>query len=44
MSGSLSLPSSRSMIVVFVLEDGGSEDVGYGYVIMIILYLLYLWR
>jgi hypothetical protein len=44
MSGSLSLPSSRSMVVVFVLEDGGSEDVGYGYVIMIILYLLYLWR
>jgi hypothetical protein len=30
------------MVVVFGLEDGGSEDVGYGYVIRIILYLLYL--
>jgi hypothetical protein len=37
MSGSLSLPSSRSMIVVFGLEDGGSKDVGYGYVIKIIV-------
>jgi hypothetical protein len=36
MSGSLSLPSSRSMIVVFGLENGGSKDVGYGYVIRII--------
>jgi hypothetical protein len=36
MSGSLSLQSSRSMVVVFGLEDGGSEDVGYGYVIRII--------
>jgi hypothetical protein len=25
------------MVVVFGLEDGGSEDVGYGYVIMIII-------
>jgi hypothetical protein len=24
------------MVVVFGLEDGGSEDVGYGYVIRII--------
>jgi hypothetical protein len=32
MSGSLSLQSSHSMVVVFGLEDGGSEDVGYGYV------------
>jgi hypothetical protein len=30
------LQSSRSMFVVFGLEDGGSEDVGYGYVIRII--------
>jgi hypothetical protein len=30
------LQSSRSMVVVFGLEDGGSEDVGYGYVIRII--------
>jgi hypothetical protein len=36
MSDSLSLQSSRSMVVVFVLEDGVSEDVGYGYVIRII--------
>jgi hypothetical protein len=36
MSGSLSLQSSHSMVVVFRLEDGGSEDVGYGYVIRII--------
>jgi hypothetical protein len=36
MSGSLSLQSSRSMLIVFGLEDGGSEDVGYGYVIRII--------
>jgi hypothetical protein len=36
MSGSLSLQSSRSMLIVFGLEDGGSEDIGYGYVIWII--------
>jgi hypothetical protein len=36
MSGSLSLQSSHSMVVVFRLEDGGSEDVGYDYVIRII--------
>jgi hypothetical protein len=30
------LQSSRGMFVVFGLEDGGSEDVGYGYVIRII--------
>jgi hypothetical protein len=36
MSGILSLQSSRSMVVVFGLEDGGSEDVGYDYVIRII--------
>jgi hypothetical protein len=36
MSASLSLQSSRSMVIVFGLEHGGSEDVGYGYVIMII--------
>jgi hypothetical protein len=30
------LQSSHSMIVVFGLEDGGSEDVGYSYVIIII--------
>jgi hypothetical protein len=36
MSGSLSLQPSRSMVVVFGLEDGGSEDVGYSYVIRII--------
>jgi hypothetical protein len=36
MSGSLSLQSSRSMLIVFGLEDGGSEDVGYCYVIWII--------
>jgi hypothetical protein len=35
MSGSLSLQSSHSMIVIFGLEDGGSDDVGYGYVISI---------
>jgi hypothetical protein len=35
MSDSLSLQSSRSMVVIFGLEDGGSEDVGYGYVIRI---------
>jgi hypothetical protein len=44
MSGSLSLQSSRSMVVVFGFEDGGSKDVGCGYVIRIILYLLYLWH
>jgi hypothetical protein len=44
MSDNLSLQSSRSMVVVFGLEDGGSEDVGYDYVIRIILYLLYLYR
>jgi hypothetical protein len=43
MSDNLSLQSSRSMVVVFRLEDGGSEDVGYDYVIRIILYLLYLY-
>jgi hypothetical protein len=31
------LQSSRSMVVVFGLKDGGSEDVGYGYVIRIII-------
>jgi hypothetical protein len=31
------LQSSHSMFVVFGLEDGGSEDVGYHYVIMIII-------
>jgi hypothetical protein len=36
MSGSLSLQSSRSMVVIFGLEDDGSDDVGYGYVIRII--------
>jgi hypothetical protein len=36
MSDSLSLQSSHSMVVVFGLKNGGSEDVGYGYVIMII--------
>jgi hypothetical protein len=36
MSGSLSLQSSRSIVVVFGLEECGSEDVGYGYVIRII--------
>jgi hypothetical protein len=36
MSGILSLQSYRSMVVVFGLEDGGSEDVGYDYVIRII--------
>jgi hypothetical protein len=36
MCSSLSLQSSYSMVVVFGLEDGGSEDVGYGYVIRII--------
>jgi hypothetical protein len=30
------LQSSRSMVVVFGLKDGGSKDVGYGYVIKII--------
>jgi hypothetical protein len=30
------LQSSHSMFVVFGLEDVGSEDVGYGYVIRII--------
>jgi hypothetical protein len=30
------LQSSRSIVVVFGLEDGGSEDVGYGFVIRII--------
>jgi hypothetical protein len=30
------LQSSHSMVVVFGLEDGGSEDVGYGFVIRII--------
>jgi hypothetical protein len=37
MSDSLSLRSSHSTVVVFGLEDGGSEDVGYGYVIRIII-------
>jgi hypothetical protein len=32
MSDSLSLQSSRSMVVIFGLEDGGPEDVDYGYV------------
>jgi hypothetical protein len=41
MSDSLSLQSSRSMVVVFGLDDGGLKDVGYGYIIRIILYLLY---
>jgi hypothetical protein len=36
MSVSLSLQSSHSMVVVFELEDGGSEDVDYGYVIRFI--------
>jgi hypothetical protein len=36
MSGSLSLQSYHSMAVVFGLEDDGSDDVGYGYVIRII--------
>jgi hypothetical protein len=36
MSVSLSLQSSHSMIVVFKLEDGESEDVDYGYVIRFI--------
>jgi hypothetical protein len=36
MNDSLSLQLSRSMVVIFRLEDGGSEDVGDGYVIMII--------
>jgi hypothetical protein len=36
MSSSLSLQSSRSMVVIFGLEDSGSEDAGYGYVIRII--------
>jgi hypothetical protein len=36
MSVSLSLQSSRSMVVVFGLDDGGSEDVGCAYVIRII--------
>jgi hypothetical protein len=35
MSGSLLLQSSRSMIVIFGLEDGGLDDVGYDYVISI---------
>jgi hypothetical protein len=35
MSDSLSLQSFHSMIVIFGLEDGGSDDVGYGYVISI---------
>jgi hypothetical protein len=30
------LQSSHSMIVVFGLDDGRSDDVGYGYVIGII--------
>jgi hypothetical protein len=30
------LQSSRSIVIIFGLEDGGSEDVGYGYVIGII--------
>jgi hypothetical protein len=30
------LQSSCSMFVVFGLEDGRSEDVGYGYIIRII--------
>jgi hypothetical protein len=36
MSGGLLLQSSHNMFVVFGLEDGGSKDVGYGYVIKII--------
>jgi hypothetical protein len=36
MSDSLSLLSSHSMVVVFGLEDGRSEDAGYDYVIRII--------
>jgi hypothetical protein len=36
MSDTLSLQSSHTMVVVFGLEDGGSEDVGYGYVNRII--------
>jgi hypothetical protein len=36
MSVSLSLQSSHSMVIVFELEDGGSEDVDYGYVIRFI--------
>jgi hypothetical protein len=37
------LQSSRSMVVVFGLEDGGSEDNCYGYVIrIIIVFTLYL--
>jgi hypothetical protein len=32
MSDSLSLQSSRSMVVVFGLEDVGSDDADYGYV------------
>jgi hypothetical protein len=36
MSDSLSLQSSHSMVVVFGLEDDGSKDVCYGYVIRII--------
>jgi hypothetical protein len=44
MSDSLSLQSSHSMVVVFGLDDGGLKDVGYGYIIRIILYLLYFWR
>jgi hypothetical protein len=31
------LQSSHSMVVVFGLEDGGSEDGDYGYVIRIIV-------
>jgi hypothetical protein len=30
------LQSYRSIVVVFGLEDGGSKDIGYGYVIRII--------
>jgi hypothetical protein len=36
MSDSLLLLSSCSMVVASGLEDGVSEDVGYGYVIRII--------
>jgi hypothetical protein len=37
------LQSSYSMVVVFGLEDGESENIGYGYVIMInIVFTLHL--
>jgi hypothetical protein len=37
MSDGLSLESSRSMVIVFGLEDGGLKVVGYGYVIRIMM-------